>query len=102
MKAYEKQVRKIVVDNHTFLFSVIEHPHIVKLRCYSSKTSYIEMLFNWGPLMHDLNLYRPKVVSLLIENAIQQGWDYKNGKQIYNVSVDDSENIVKQLGLDAL
>jgi len=102
MKVYRKHLREISVDNNTFKYSVIENSELMKLRCYSTKSSYLEVSLPWGKLTHDINLYRPKVISLFIEYAINKGWNYALDKQTFIISANDSENIVKELGIDLL
>ena len=101
MKVYRKHIKKITVDDNTFLYTILEQQEFVKLRCYSTKTSYLEVIFDWI-LLHDINLYRPKIVSLFIEYAIKRGWSYTDSKQIYKISADDSAQIIKELGIDLM
>ena len=103
MKVYEKHVRKIVVNDNVFRYVISEVDYFIKLRCYSTKSSYLNGLLDWRK-HHLVNLYKPKVVSLFIKYAIQKGWDYSQNKQIHEIKIssDDSEYIVKELGMDLL
>ena len=102
MKVYKKKIRKILVGNHTFLYTIIEDDEFIILRCYSNKSSYLEVCLGWGRLTHDTNAYKPKVVSLFIEYALKKGWNYSSSNQIYKISANDVEAVLKELGIDLL
>ena len=103
-----KEKRKIVVNNDTFIYVLdesvdvhFERKEFAQLRCYgTNKSSYLEILFHWESMYY--NLHRPKAVSLFIKYAIENGWNYKEDKQIYRISAEDSKNIIKELGIDLL
>ena len=103
-----KEKRKMVINDDTFIYvldeSVDAHfdqNKFAKLRCYgANKSSYLEISIHWESMYY--NLHRPKAVSLFIKYAIENGWNYKEEKQIYRISAEDSKNIIKELGIDLL
>ena len=48
MKVFRKKKREIIIDGHAFSWIVNETATHVKVRCYSLKSTYIEVIFNWG------------------------------------------------------
>jgi len=100
----KSKVRKITVNNDIFKWLVIEDwlkSDNVKLRCYSTVSSYLEVRFPYE-IHHFANVYKPKVVSLFIKYALESGWNYTQNAQIYKIPVEDSMGIAKKLGMDLL
>lgn len=71
MKVFRKKKRKIIIDGHAFSWIVNETATHVKVRCYSLKSTYIEVIFNWGIATWAINFYQPSVVSTMIQYAIK-------------------------------
>ena len=77
MKVFRKKKREIIIDGHAFSWIVNETATHVKVRCYSLKSTYIEVIFNWGIATWAINFYQPSVVSTMIQYAIKLGWKYQ-------------------------
>lgn len=102
MKVYKKCLRKISVDDQIFIWTVTETKEYMKIRCYSLKSTYIEVIFDWGKLLCVLNLYDPYVVEAIIKHAIQLGWNYQVKNQIISISPTESEEWIKETNWDRL
>lgn len=59
MKVFRKKKREIIIDGHAFSWIVNETATHVKVRCYSLKSTYIEVIFNWGIATWAINFYQP-------------------------------------------
>ena len=64
MKVFRKKKREIIIDGHAFSWIVNETATHVKVRCYSLKSTYIEVIFNWGIATWAINFYQPSVASV--------------------------------------
>ena len=84
MKVFRKKKREIIIDGHAFSWIVNETATHVKVRCYSLKSTYIEVIFNWGIATWAINFYQPSVV-------------LKN--QIIVVPANESEQWAKDAGI---
>lgn len=86
MKVYKKKIRTIVVDEIEFKYLVVEGPYKIIVRIYSAvyKSTLIEVDFNWENA-YLINLYRPKIVELLIRYGINKGWDYNKVNAVLKI-----------------
>lgn len=98
MKVFRKKTVPIVVEHWNFICVVDEKPYELMFRAYSGKykTSFIEISFDWKDC-YFINLYRPKIKSILIEYCINNGWKYNKPKQV--ISIKDSRRIIQELSL---
>lgn len=89
MKIFKKRKRKITVNNIKFYYLVIENNYDVKFRAYpiNYKTSYFEVAFDWKDAW-GINLYLPSTASKLIQYALNNGWNYFDGKQFIKIIYD--------------
>ena len=99
MKVFRKKKREIIIDGHAFSWIVNETATHVKVRCYSLKSTYIEVIFNWGIATWAINFYQPSVVSTMIQYAIKLGWKYQFKNQIIVVPANESEQWAKDAGI---
>ena len=99
MKVFRKKKREIIIDGHAFSQIVNETATHVKVRCYSLKSTYIEVIFNWGIATWAINFYQPSVVSTMIQYAIKLGWKYQLKNQIIVVPANESEQWAKDAGI---
>lgn len=98
MKVYKKKLREIVIDNIEFKYLVVEEMDNVIVRVYSTsyKSTFFEVYFIWKEL-HDINLYRPKTIELLIRCGLDKGWNYKRHNDV--LKIEDSTSLIKELNL---
>jgi hypothetical protein len=98
MKVYEKKVRNIVIDDIEFKYLVVEKPYEIIVRIYSAvyKSTFLEVYFHWKDSYY-INLYRPKIVELLIRYGINKGWNYEEQNTVLKIK--DSTNLIKVLDL---
>lgn len=100
MKAFRKNRRKIIIGGYTFSWTVNEAAVHVKVRCYSMKSTYVEVIINrdtttwWA-----VNYYKPSVAVAMIHHAIRLGWKYQLEKQIIVVPADESEKWIEDAGI---
>ena len=71
MKVFRKKKREIIIDGHAFSWIVNETATHVKVRCYSLKSTYIEVIFNWGIATWAINFYQPSVATVYKGNIIK-------------------------------
>ena len=76
MKAFERNLRKITVNNTVFRWIITETSEFFKLRCYNMKSTYVDVYFKWEDY-HEVNLNKPSVVEAIIKYAISEGWEYE-------------------------
>lgn len=98
MKVYRKEVRNIAVDNIDFKYLVVEEPYKIIVRIYSAiyNSTFFEVYFTWQD-SYFINLYRPKIVELLIRYGINKGWNYNKHNSV--LIIKDSTNLIKVLSL---
>ena len=90
MKVYKKEIREIRVLDFDFKYLVVEENYRVILRIYSSinKDTYCELYFKWQDC-HEIDIYRPMIVNLVIHFAIEKGWQFREKNQIFKEEMDD-------------
>lgn len=98
MKVYEKNLRNIVVDDIEFKYLVVEEPYKIIVRIYSAiyKSTFLEVYFDCKD-SYFINLYRPKIVELIIRYGIDKGWNYENRNAVLKIK--DRANLIKVLDL---
>lgn len=96
MKVYKKEVRKMTVNEVLFLYVVDEQAYDIIIRIYSNafKSTFVEFVVPWEDT-RDILLYEPKLISKLVQYAINQGWDFhqKNNQ----IKLDDATRIIRVL-----
>ncbi len=96
MKVYKKEVRKMTVNEVLFLYVVDEQAYNITIRIYSNafKSTFVEFVVFWEESW-DILLYQPKLISKLVQYAINQGWDFhQRNKQM---RFDDATRIIRVL-----
>ncbi|MDQ0112428.1 hypothetical protein J2T15_001863 [Paenibacillus harenae] len=96
MKVFRKKAKPIVVNHNVFICVVVERRDDVIFRAYSgkSKSSFIEISFGWKECYY-INLYRPRLESILIQHCLNLGWQHDKPKQIMRIK--DSEQLIQKL-----
>lgn len=76
MKVYKKQIRKMVIKDILFLYVVDEQAQDIIIRIFSNtyKSTFVEFVVPWEDTW-DIFVYEPKLISNLIQHALEQGWD---------------------------
>ncbi|GAB1157043.1 hypothetical protein YWY31_30680 [Paenibacillus illinoisensis] len=96
MKVYKKEVRKMTVNEVLFLYVVDEQAYDIIIRIYSNafKSTFVEFMVPWEESW-DILLYEPKLISKLVQYAINQGWDFhqKNNQMKF----DNATRIIRVL-----
>ncbi len=106
MKQISKKMplRKLIVNNEHFYVSAREGncDDTFYLRCYAkSKTSYVEVRFEWNNESYPkVNPFRPVVASKIIEHFINSGWNYKKQNQIIMIQGKECLQLIKLLNLE--
>lgn len=98
MKSFRKATKKITINDFTFLCVINEIPSndSVSFKVYSSKTSFFEVHFTWQGTWY-FNLHSPKNCAILINYAIENGWDFRQDKK--TMEIDEGDFLIDKLGL---
>ncbi|PYY29948.1 hypothetical protein [Paenibacillus illinoisensis] len=96
MKVYKKEVRKITVNEVLFLYVVDEQAYDIIIRIYSNafKSTFVEFVVLWRETW-DILFYEPKLISKLVQYAINQGWDFHQKSN--QMKFDNATSIIRVL-----
>lgn len=96
----KKKRRDIIIGGYPFSWVVNETTNHIKIRCYSMKSTYVEIILNWDTTAWwAVNYYQPSVVATMIEYAMRLGWKYQLEKQVMIVPADESEKWIEDAGI---
>ncbi|MBM7569936.1 hypothetical protein [Aquibacillus albus] len=103
MKVNKKELRKLQIEDKSFLYVVNEDPSKdkVKIRVYSSKykSTYFEVYFDWKENW-SVNLHKPSVCNALINYFIAEGWQPEQKNSV--LSIKDGGYLIELLKLELL
>jgi len=96
LKVYKKEVRKMTVKDVLFLYIVDEQAYDITIRIYSNtfKSTFVEFVVPWEESW-DILLYEPKLISKLVQYAINQGWDFHQRNN--QMKFDNATSIIRVL-----
>lgn len=99
MNTVRKVGRKITVDGQVFSWTVRERYDYVKVRCYYTKSTYVELLLSRGLTTWAVNFHQPSVIAPIIRYAIQSGWNYTLEKQVLLIPITESGAWIEKAGI---
>lgn len=96
----KKRKRNIIIGGYPFSWTVNKTASNVKVRCYSMKSTYVEVILDWeSTAWWAVNYYKPSVAAAMIQHAIRLGWNYQLEKQILIVPDNESEKWIEDAGI---
>lgn len=74
---YKKVLNEITIGNSNFKYVVVENPYEIVFRAYSYeyKDTFCEVHLSWKDNYY-VNPYLPSVAKMMIEYAIENGWNH--------------------------